>query len=362
MVIIFEGFENTGKTEISVALSKALNIPRYKCPTEKGAFNNTYNPEYSLIYETRKFIEFLEQGIIKNVILDRDYPSEYAYGPIFRKYTYDDLEIDQYITEYDRRLYPHNVTIVFCYKPKYKEYYDEVVDVSYKGEVENRYREFITKTNNQVIMLDTSDENIENQIKYITDKLADRLLLNGLNVSIACDYLPPTDDKKVYGTIRFPGIFYGNEVLFIAQNPGVPQDSDKDGIEVHTYNKFHNIEKGRRDFYSEFELRHHESYFKCKMYEFLCKIGKEKYGLLNKQWSFTNAVKYSTKSNAVPTMTDLDRHILQTQINHLKPKKIVSLGRFAHNAVQSLENIQDIVRESYYHPSYNNYSSLKPLT
>ena len=87
MLILFEGPDSVGKTSISTALAKCLNFKYFKGSREHESFygNAEILQELQLIYDTSKFLDYIKQGIIENLIIDRDYISQFVYGKIFRK-------------------------------------------------------------------------------------------------------------------------------------------------------------------------------------------------------------------------------------------------------------------------------------
>ena len=338
MIILFEGPDLCGKTNIAKALSKELNIPYFKKPNEHGAFNGTYIPEYSLIYETRKFLEFYEQDIIKNVILDRDYVSEYVYGQIYRNEIYNQLNINEYIREYDKRYFMNDLFIVYCHKDKYKKFDDEVIEEKDIQKIKDGYGKFLNATFNNCIVLETSDENLEEQIKIIKNHIDKIQAINNFNDRMYSKY--SLVDSQIY----FPGSFRSDEILFIGQNPGQPDPSDERSVKLHR-EKFSN--------YREFLLEHEISYKKCKFYKFISEFSKQ-HVTYNCQFSFTNLVKFSTFNNAPPSANDIlnNSRILTAQLEKFKPKKIISFGSQAHNALTEL----NIEHEAFHHPSKYNYS------
>lgn len=337
MIILFEGLDKTGKTTIAKELSKITNYPYFKMPLEKDAFKGQYNPEISLIYETRKFLEFVEQNVIKNVIIDRDYASEYVYGKIFREDRYLEYKIDDFIREYDKRYFRNNLIIVYCYKDK-NEIEDEVIKKEHFESIRLRYLDFFNKTFNRTLFLNTSDENLVNQKRKVLEYEYNMKKIDMLNENI---YKESIDGQKIF----FPGSFGGQEILFVGQNPGYPDKNDEQSVKLHTH-KFKD--------YKEFLIEHEISYRKCKYYKFISKFSRLFEIKANCQFSFTNLVKFSKINNEALTKEEIDQNItmLKEQIGLFKPKKIISFGKDAHEALNKL----NIEHEGFKHPSAFNYS------
>lgn len=345
MIVLFEGFDKTGKTIIAKELSKKLNIPYFKKPNDSNSLNGTYNAEMSLIYETRKFIEFLDAGVIKDVIIDRDYISEYVYGVLFRKELFDKYEIEKYVKRYDELLFYHRIIIVYCYKDKMNDFNDRHITQDKRIDVHNRYLYFIQRTFNRVILVNTGGEDLNNQITLINEFIERMNKIDRYNKMVYNDY--SIDRKRIF----FPGSFIGNDILFIGQNPGHPLKGDYKSEILHT--------RKYKDYIS-FLLEHEKSYRKSKYFEFISRFSKENFKLIsNKQFSFTNVVKYSKARNEALTQKEIKESldILRNQIIFFKPKRIITFGKDANEALSGFK----IKHEAYYHPAKYNYSKTEKI-
>ena len=81
-IIIFEGPDGCGKTNISTALSEKIRVPYFKNKDEWKFFVD--NPSYfvnALTYGDPYFLSYLEQTGA-SVIVDRWYPSEWVYSQV----------------------------------------------------------------------------------------------------------------------------------------------------------------------------------------------------------------------------------------------------------------------------------------
>ena len=159
IIIFFIGVDKSGKTTISQELSKQINIPYFKNPSEKVLFD--VNHIDALHYEGNVMYEFLSQTNY-SIIRDRDFICEYAYSKAYnRKTDYD------FIFNLDEKYSKLNSFIVYCYKDKYENFIDEYV-LEYKIPlIKHFYSEYLQKTKIKHLSLNTTDENLQEQINTI---------------------------------------------------------------------------------------------------------------------------------------------------------------------------------------------------
>lgn len=87
-VILVEGPDGVGKSEIAAALSMRLNVGLFKAPTEKMNWaDGTF--KQSLAFDAL-LPSFIEQADV-NVVCDRSYVSEWVYSAVFERETDLDL-------------------------------------------------------------------------------------------------------------------------------------------------------------------------------------------------------------------------------------------------------------------------------
>lgn len=295
-----------------------------------------FNFEDSFKYCIPKFFQYYDQGFIRDIIFDRDYFSEYVYGYLKRQKDFIDKSILTTTLQFDIEYFKRETFIIYCFKTKIDNYRDEETPLEMKESVEKRYSEIIERSYNRVLMLNTDSQNLSEQIERIIEWIDKHYELDSINKWIY--------KKSSHGKIYFPGLFYGDEILFVGQNPGRPTEDQVEDIPVHT-KVYEN--------YSDFEIEHNKSYFKSTFYKFLCKFAKEEFGLNNKQFSFTNIVKFSTEKDRPPTKLEIadSQYELLKQIKILRPKKIVSFGKQAHELLEEI----GVEHLAYYHPSYFRY-------
>lgn len=161
VVVIVEGHDKTGKSTISAELSNKLSIPIFKLKKNKKQFDQLID----LFYGVESTVQFLEQTGC-SVILDRFYPSEYAYSKVNKRFT----NIKK-ILELDKRMSRMNTFIIVCYKDS-KMYeidhadFDTTTPEDYTV-LTQTFREFGKSTKCPILFLNTSDKNLKNQIKKI---------------------------------------------------------------------------------------------------------------------------------------------------------------------------------------------------
>jgi len=337
VIIIFEGFDNCGKSTIAKALSKKMFMPLMTNDKSNLSLIKNFNFEDSFRYCIPKFFQYYDQRFIKDIIFDRDYMSEFVYGYLKRQEDFLSKSILSTCLQFDLEYFKRDTVIVYCYKTEIKDYKDEETPIDLKKQAEERYLEIINRSYNKVLMLNTDSQDLEAQLEMIMSFIDRHKVLEVLNTNIY-------RDKSTEGRIFFPGLFYGDEILFVGQNPGRPTENQVEDIPVHTkvFQK-----------YKDFEFEHHKSYFKSTFYKFLSKFAQSEFGLNNKQFSFTNIVKFSTEKDRPPTSDEIQycERLLTAQINVLKPKRIVSFGKPSHELLSK----NGVEHTAYYHPSYFRY-------
>lgn len=167
-IIIFEGPDLCGKTEIGKELSKQYKLSYFKNNCEHENFRNnnflgTAFVEAFYLLDMLKQVEFKENGII----LDRHIPSEYVYSKVYDRITHEES-----IWKIDEELADLGATIIYCTKTHYKDFNDEVITLDKIEHIKYFYEEYFTKTKMNVIRLDTTDENLEREISDIKKGLA----------------------------------------------------------------------------------------------------------------------------------------------------------------------------------------------
>ncbi len=167
-IVIFEGVDNCGKTNISEALcERVLKDHQYfKVKQEQLHISEVDHEilkpahllQLNFFYELARQVDF-------NVVMDRFYPSEYVYGSLFR-----DIDEEQ-IWKYDKLYAALGTKIVILTKED-----DQLEDVMWTNEqliqIKAKYVEFADKTACDVLVLATDSENLDEQVDTISNFLA----------------------------------------------------------------------------------------------------------------------------------------------------------------------------------------------
>jgi hypothetical protein len=160
-VIIFEGPDCTGKTNISQRLSEIIRVPRYKNNVEK---NFLFSSDSSVAaYNSFYIADFLRETKI-SIILDRFHISEWVYSKVFERKTKEEL-----ILEAEKILSSIGAKIIYCFKTKRDDFEDANVGIEkipfIEFEYDNYFRQHLKC---DMFKLDTSiDLNVDSQVEKI---------------------------------------------------------------------------------------------------------------------------------------------------------------------------------------------------
>jgi len=163
MIIIFDGVDNCGKTEISHGLVQhVLKDHTYFKVKQERIHVEKLDPKIlqkSHELQLNFFYELARQSNL-NIVMDRFYPSEYVYGSLFR-------EIDEELLwEFDKKFAELGVKIIIPVKgDSFLE--DELWSKEQLVTIREKYKEFARKTSCEVLVLDTEDENLERELSDI---------------------------------------------------------------------------------------------------------------------------------------------------------------------------------------------------
>jgi thymidylate kinase len=160
--LIIEGVDGTGKTTIANALAPYLNAHVYKSGREHKLFgekNAQLNVLKWAVYEQLKMVELCEIDII----FDRLFPSEWVYSKAFNRESDNNL-----VLSYDRWWNKLGGKIVFLTKSNNTKD-DEIIDKEKYAEIEALYAKYAEESTCDVLVLDTSDEDIAVQINKILE-------------------------------------------------------------------------------------------------------------------------------------------------------------------------------------------------
>lgn len=164
-IIIFAGPDMCGKTEISLALSRILGIPRFKASTEHDSFLNKQDKFVNqLRYSDTRMVDFLAQTG-HSVIFDRAFPCEYAYSRYFKRQT--DFNTLQVVDEAFGKL---GTKVIVCYRSSYDGIVDDL-NPELKAEqlraIEEHYRAFAMTSDCEFFFLNVDDEDLSRECSDI---------------------------------------------------------------------------------------------------------------------------------------------------------------------------------------------------
>jgi hypothetical protein len=164
MIIILEGPDKVGKTEIAKALARRLKFPYFKFELEgtgfkeQGFFNNLTT--YSLPF----FVSYLKQTE-PDVVIDRFYQSEVMYSQVLGR-SYNSAVIDQADADLAKL---GDVFLIICLKDEVNEE-DEHIDKKYYEALARKYRYEIGLISRiPTLKLDTTDQDLDRELREILD-------------------------------------------------------------------------------------------------------------------------------------------------------------------------------------------------
>lgn len=145
-IIIFEGHDMTGKTEIAKALSDELEIPYFKNNQE---YERNYDSSAALKYQAT-FTQNLLEATGQSIIFDRFWPSEAVYSKVLGRPTYQDI-----LGRLDCQLSRMNSIILILEKNEedYIEDTHNMIEIEKYNALKREYYDFhqISHTRSQII-------------------------------------------------------------------------------------------------------------------------------------------------------------------------------------------------------------------
>jgi len=162
LVVVLDGPDCTGKSEISQALSKVLGVKCFKNPLEGTLFRNrTFQEEMKYVPEY--IASFLKQTGT-SVIFDRHYPAEYAYAKTFKR----EFDEDKF-WKIDKAFAEVGTKIIICHKAAYTNYSDDLVPIGAQEEIFSHFLTFATRSACKNFFIDTSSQNLNDQLSTIVN-------------------------------------------------------------------------------------------------------------------------------------------------------------------------------------------------
>ena len=163
-VVIFEGCDKVGKTEMARELSRRLEVPYFKNKSEWKAFSS--DPDYfvkALRYGDPYFYTFL-RDTKTSVVLDRSYPSEWVYSRVYDRKTDHDA-----LSHIDFLAASFGVKIVIPYRTSYSGLRDDIHNIGeyHLQKLSDMYEEFAKWTKCEVLRFCIDSENLEWEMETI---------------------------------------------------------------------------------------------------------------------------------------------------------------------------------------------------
>ena len=164
-VVILDGPDGCGKTNIADALSEILGVPVFKNKGEWKFFSKEDNGFFKtcLKYSHTHLLEFLQQTG-HGTIFDRAYPSEYVYSDVFDRETCHDA-----LRWCDKKCADMGVKIIIPVRTSYSGVIDQFdfVDEDILKDVHRKYIEFSNWTECECLILNVDDEDLNREISEI---------------------------------------------------------------------------------------------------------------------------------------------------------------------------------------------------
>jgi thymidylate kinase len=169
-IIILEGSERTGKTNIATALSARTGIPIFKAQVQKKFFMGDRSQFLPFLkFGETTLADFLEQTGT-SVILDRNWPSEIVYSEYFNRAT--DADVTKQLDETYARM---GALIVVCTRLQGDAGRVDEDDKTIREEqitaIDRLYKKRVSQVKTRHMFLDTSDEDLERELHEIITAL-----------------------------------------------------------------------------------------------------------------------------------------------------------------------------------------------
>lgn len=173
-IVIFEGPDRCGKTNIAQELSRRLKIPYFKNSVENdkfGIIDDEYFTKASRYIDTY-MTDFLRQTRV-SAIFDRNYPSEYVYPRIFNRK--QDMTM---LKKIDEAHFALGTKIVIPHRSSYKGIVDPVhpqINENRLREIDELYEEFSLWSQCDVLRLNVDDEDLVREVNEVLSFISDEI-------------------------------------------------------------------------------------------------------------------------------------------------------------------------------------------
>jgi thymidylate kinase len=165
-IIIVDGPDGCGKTEISKAISQKLGIPYYKFAGERKFWEQGNFLDVLHHWDPARFDLFDQCGY--SIVMDRSYPSEWVYSLVFGRET-DKLMLE-HIDDWAARL---KTTIIIPQRRDYsKNRDDDLVPNDKLQQIHDVYSEFFwwTRCHTIKMFVDDLDNDLEKELDFLEEK------------------------------------------------------------------------------------------------------------------------------------------------------------------------------------------------
>lgn len=162
--VAIEGPDGVGKTTISQALARELDLPYFKFKAELTMFSGDPIDRVAMLkWGTHEQLSMIEQCGI-GVVMDRFIPSESVYSRVYERATAQALLI-----RYDSWWRSLGGVYVFLDKPSIKEsdWDDEHVDYKNYDKLREGYQRFTAQTTVDHIVIDTTECDTKKSVSQI---------------------------------------------------------------------------------------------------------------------------------------------------------------------------------------------------
>ena len=162
-VIIFEGPDMTGKTNIALNLSSAIKAPYFKNKNEFTSFEGDKDYFRNVLkYGVPYLLDYIKQTE-SGAIFDRQYPTEWVYSRAFKRETYPEI-----LKIVDEAFASLGTKIILCSRSDYTNIYDDRfpdrLGPHKLAEIDALYDEFAAWTACKTHRLNVDDGNIEREV------------------------------------------------------------------------------------------------------------------------------------------------------------------------------------------------------
>jgi len=168
-VIIFDGPDNCGKTNIAQELCRRIGIPYFKNKDEHRYFLS--KPDYfidAIRYVDTYFTSYLE-ATNASIVLDRAWPSEWVYSRVLGRVT-----DPQILRELDDRHAVLGTKIIIPFRTDYSSQCDKYDIINEKiGEIDHLYKEFAVWSKCDTLLLNVDDEDLARELNEVIRFLDD---------------------------------------------------------------------------------------------------------------------------------------------------------------------------------------------